>query len=886
MIITCEACGTSFKLKTSLVKETGSTVRCSKCQRVFIAYPTSTGIEKPTAFKLDKSLEAKIDDVLGDEFDDELDGVESEISLKTSDIAMDTADEKVPGGTFEDEFGDLESEISMETAEIPMATSDDLFDSTASLLDALEEGSEEPEIMMSELLQDDDDVISLDALEAKATSEALDMDELLVDDGDSGSDILSFEDLESKAAEKDDDFSALLEEEGESDIAPFDDIEEKVEDEIILDNPEEEPQQDLETMAFDDLESEEVFEQADSEKPSAEEQIDFLDFEDSAVLDGDAEPEQITVETKGGVGADLDEFDVTQEPEKPAKKPEKEKAIDADEDDFELDFDLDEEPAAPVSGKADIEKDEFEMDLDLSEEISGESMDDDLGLDLDEFEDLDLGDKKEAAAAIAADEDDFDLDLDIDAEETAGVSEKKGSEAEDLDLDLDMDGFEDLDLAEEVSGESLDDDLGLDLDEFGDLDLDEGLEKESTSAHEDTIEDFDLDFDLEGESKETPSAKTEKDDFDLDFDLDAEAPGEAVAEEESFDFDLDIEPETTGAKDDTGDFDLDLDFGETFDDKTATVSDAFTDESRADESEDFDLTQIEDVLDFDESPKPEKVKAGAGTKSMAMEMDEPDLYTASDDDDMNIDLETILDEGADDSDRKEVSLETVEQRDKELERQYKKTVIDEEEPAEEVSEDLSREIEGGFKAAAPAAMAPRPKQQKGRNLKKILVGLLLLVIIGAIGFLGWKMFGGKEETPPPVVTKQVKDLGNLQMEMLVTPEYKFVENKSSGELLVINGNVTNRYDHPRSNVQVKGTLYNNAGKVIISSTVYCGNMFTDAELTDLDIKTIEGRLNNRTGDNQMNSGITSGQSVPFTVIFKDLPPEMDEFTVEVTSSVK
>ena len=62
MIITCEACGTSFKIKTSLINETGSTVRCSKCQQVFIAYPKTRENEKSTDFALDKSLEEKIDD--------------------------------------------------------------------------------------------------------------------------------------------------------------------------------------------------------------------------------------------------------------------------------------------------------------------------------------------------------------------------------------------------------------------------------------------------------------------------------------------------------------------------------------------------------------------------------------------------------------------------------------------------------------------------------------------------------------------------------------------------------------------------------------------------------------------------------------------------------
>ncbi|MBW1754259.1 MAG: zinc-ribbon domain-containing protein [Deltaproteobacteria bacterium] len=39
MIITCEECQASFNLDESLLKPTGSKVRCSKCKKVFVAYP-------------------------------------------------------------------------------------------------------------------------------------------------------------------------------------------------------------------------------------------------------------------------------------------------------------------------------------------------------------------------------------------------------------------------------------------------------------------------------------------------------------------------------------------------------------------------------------------------------------------------------------------------------------------------------------------------------------------------------------------------------------------------------------------------------------------------------------------------------------------------------
>jgi len=820
MIITCEACGTSFKLKTSLVKETGSTVRCSKCQRVFIAYPTSTGKEKPSAFKLDESLESKIDNMLGEESDDGFDDIESEISLETAEISMTASDDKVPGGTFEDEFSDFESELSTETAEVSMATSDDLFDSTTSLLDALEEGEEEPEIMMSALLQDDDEILSMDDLVSGKTAESLDMDDLLAGDDDGGSDaeILSFDDLESGTTEKDDDLGALLEAEDESDIMSLGDIEKS-----------EEPVQEK-IVALDEVESEEAFEQPVEETPKDE---------DRTEAGGKALPEQITVETEGGVSADLDEFDVKKEPKKEkAEKP-------SDDLDFDLDFDLDEETSISDQKPADAPKDEFELELDL-----------------------DIEDKKVDASTMAADEDDFDLDFDLDDDETLVVTEKKVAKSSDLELDLD--GFEDLDLTEKESVKSMEEDLGLD--EFDDLDLGEEIDAPSAAA------------------------KAEKDDFDLDFDLDADLSAEAADE---FSLDLDMAPEAVEAREEKGDADdFELDFDDTFEDKTVTVSEALLDDAPAGKSEELDLTQIEDVLDFDEAPKQEKTRTAAATKSTAptrLEVEEPELYTASDDDDMNIDLETMLDEEETaNRDKKEVALETVEQREKQVESQYRKTII-EEEPApvqEKFSADLSREFEEEFNAAAPvipAVMARKGEEPKGGNLKKILVGLLILILLGVIGFFGWKMFGGKE-APPPAVTDQtkgeVKDLGNLQMEMISTPEYQFITNKTSGEILVINGIVTNRYDHPRSNVQVKGTLYDNAGKVIISSVVYCGNMFTAVELADLDIAAIEGRLGNRVGDKGSNSGIMPGMSVPFTIVFKNLPQNLDEFTAEAAASVR
>ena len=42
MIITCEECNSSFSINDNMIKDTGSKVRCSKCDNVFVAFPQST----------------------------------------------------------------------------------------------------------------------------------------------------------------------------------------------------------------------------------------------------------------------------------------------------------------------------------------------------------------------------------------------------------------------------------------------------------------------------------------------------------------------------------------------------------------------------------------------------------------------------------------------------------------------------------------------------------------------------------------------------------------------------------------------------------------------------------------------------------------------------
>ena len=129
------------------------------------------------------------------------------------------------------------------------------------------------------------------------------------------------------------------------------------------------------------------------------------------------------------------------------------------------------------------------------------------------------------------------------------------------------------------------------------------------------------------------------------------------------------------------------------------------------------------------------------------------------------------------------------------------------------------------------------------------------------------------------------DPGNLRittLEQIIKTE--FVENRTTGRLLVIKGKVRNDYAEARNFIMVRGVLYSKDGKAVQEKTVFCGNTLSDTDLQALDKATIETRLRNRFGDEKSNFRVPSGKVLPFMVAFADLPQDLGEFSVEVVSS--
>jgi hypothetical protein len=207
-------------------------------------------------------------------------------------------------------------------------------------------------------------------------------------------------------------------------------------------------------------------------------------------------------------------------------------------------------------------------------------------------------------------------------------------------------------------------------------------------------------------------------------------------------------------------------------------------------------------------------------------------------------------------------------------------------------------------AEAPIAQETAPSRRSGfRRLMVAALGMLVLAIAAIVipRSLGIHIpylsdvnipYLSELDIEIPFIGKIFQSApedadGNLKISPLapsITAE--FITNPQAGKLCVLTGMVRNNYDHPRNFIQVTGKLYTRDKKMAKSLTGYAGTVLTREELTGLDPATIASRLKSKSGLNNRNVGVNPGATVPFMLVFDQLPDNLDEYSVEVASSSK
>lgn len=506
------------------------------------------------------------------------------------------------------------------------------------------------------------------------------------------------------------------------------------------------------------------------------------------------------------------------------------------------------------------------------------------------FEETDFGleTMPEAELDIDGDFGDFDLDLEETNKQEVESQWKTGSEPiassdaeadmlEDFELDLDdeydTDGREyEVDLIEEH--EPIED---IGTEEFGfDLGEDEPFNAEAGAKDEFAANDFavELDFEAEAdEAEETGAMNSSEDTFsdvdyhqatlDFDFDLDGIEDADAASP-------------TSAAEDDDFelDFDLDLDFdGEEKNrvaDSTATV---ISDEDG------FDLTDVEEFLDLEQElgqqhghGNKQSFSLGLGTKSADVS------GKAGNDEDYDFELATQKNETTSDGDNlNNISMVTA------LDPQGNPDFGNESNAEENKYEEI---VPVGDETLNTGVIIG---QKRTRPVLKI--ALLVSVFIAIAGGGYFYMLETQSPvppeatriaapTPPPVQEGLLDSNGNLQIS-ISRPGYSFITNENTGEIMVIRGSVTNHYDHSRKDIQVKGNVYDRSGELLFSSApVYAGAMVDADDLLTREPAEIEKGLSS----GSVNTLIDYNQSVPFMIVFSQLPAELGELSVEVVAS--
>lgn len=182
---------------------------------------------------------------------------------------------------------------------------------------------------------------------------------------------------------------------------------------------------------------------------------------------------------------------------------------------------------------------------------------------------------------------------------------------------------------------------------------------------------------------------------------------------------------------------------------------------------------------------------------------------------------------------------------------------------------------------------PVPKKKSSKRSMWVLIPLLFIVLGVAAAYYVWKA----DLIPPSVLSllsgslenKKPADAG-ARLLQFGSVSGVFVDTEKNGPLFVIRGMVTNKYPQNRRHILIRGSILDNKGVVVIAKTAYAGNTFSEEELKTLPLDEITTAGDNRDGMAKQNLDVATGATIPFMIVFAELPDDLSEFTVEAVGS--
>ncbi len=201
----------------------------------------------------------------------------------------------------------------------------------------------------------------------------------------------------------------------------------------------------------------------------------------------------------------------------------------------------------------------------------------------------------------------------------------------------------------------------------------------------------------------------------------------------------------------------------------------------------------------------------------------------------------------------------------------------------------------------PTDMPGPIKKQGGSFLGKLfkfLVYVMVVLVAVVVGALAGYFYQSGEPVDGLHVMQALEKLAHVkdlwqkpksqeapaERIQLMNFQGAFVVNRDAGQLFVIRGQALNGFREPRTSISVRGILHDVTGKVVAQRTVLCGNSLDDEALRKLPFHKIEESMDNPFGDNLTSLVTPAGKTVPFTIVFRNVPANVAEFVVEVSGS--
>ena len=186
---------------------------------------------------------------------------------------------------------------------------------------------------------------------------------------------------------------------------------------------------------------------------------------------------------------------------------------------------------------------------------------------------------------------------------------------------------------------------------------------------------------------------------------------------------------------------------------------------------------------------------------------------------------------------------------------------------------------------------PEKSVRRGRKGPSIFLALFIVICLVAIGgfYLWTELESGGKLAPylqPHVkkITALWQQIWGTQKEGLVIRDLnQYDETVGEVRLLVFAGQVDNQSKVAKKHVKVRVSVFDQNKAKVAEREATCGRTITRDELVKLPPAFFQGEVSlNPATDQEM--VLQAGKSVPFILIFKNLPSQAKEFNVEIVEA--